>query len=143
VRCLSPFRIGGKPRQEKDAMPRETTQRELDNDNRHLRLRIARLRRRIDGRLHGVQREGRRLASWKTYVRTFPGSALLIALGAGLAVSAGLGRGQLTRMVGLRLFRRGTASLSGQLVAHLQDIWAATDPSPRSEESQEDDREQT
>ena len=77
-------------------MPREDVQNELQATNRRLRLRIGRLRRRIDGRLHSMQREGRRLVSWKTYVRNYPGSTVMAALGAGLALSAGVQRVKLS-----------------------------------------------
>jgi hypothetical protein len=123
-------------------MSRENVNHELQPDNRHLRLRIARLRRRIDGRLHSVERQGRKLTSWKTYARTYPGSALLVALGSGLALSAGLGKGRLTRLLGMRLFRRGAANLSNQFFAQLQRTWNDAVASPCSEESCGGDNEQ-
>ena len=63
---------------------------EFIRQRRVLRLRIARLRRRLDGRVHGLASQGRRLTSWRTYVARFPGYAALAAVGLGLAVSVGL-----------------------------------------------------
>lgn len=64
---------------------------EQERTRRDLRLRIGRLRRRIDGRIHATRRKAQRLASWRTYVKRYPGSAVTAALGVGLALSAGLG----------------------------------------------------
>jgi hypothetical protein len=44
-----------------------STANEDDRAKRELRLRIARGRRRIDGRIRALQRGGRRLISWQTY----------------------------------------------------------------------------
>jgi hypothetical protein len=72
---------------------------------RELRLRIGRLRRRIDGRIRSVGREGRRLASWRAYVRRYPAHAVLAALGLGLTASGGL-KGGWSRLLGAVVFRR-------------------------------------
>ena len=73
---------------------------------RQLRLRIARLRRRIDQRLRAASRNGHKLLNWRTYVRRNPGYAAMAALGAGVTLGAGLGRGRLFRWLGGRLLRR-------------------------------------
>ncbi len=122
-------------------MPREDGQDELQAPNRRLRLRIGRLRRRIDGRLHSLRREGRRLASWKTYARNYPGSAVMAALGAGLALSAGLQRRQLARFVGMRLFRWATSNVGSQFWGELQHVWSDSAPSQCPKESSGDDDE--
>jgi hypothetical protein len=71
-------------------------------EKRELRLKIGRLRRRIDARLRATETEGRKLASWRTYVTRYPGSAVLAAFGLGLSGATlfaskgmlkGLGRG--------------------------------------------------
>ena len=77
---------------------------------RRLRLQIARLRRRIDRRLHAAARNGRKLLNWRTYVRRNPGYAAMAALGAGVTLGAGLGRGRLFRWLGGRLLRRADAA---------------------------------
>ena len=61
-----------------------------ERTTRDLRLRIGRLRRRIDARIRAAENETRRLTSWRTYVKNYPVSAILGALGVGLALSAGL-----------------------------------------------------
>ena len=99
---------------------------------RLLRLRIARLRRRVDGRAHRLRREGRRLASWKTYVRRYPAYFLLIAAGLGLTASAGLGRGRWLRLLALQVVGRAGRSLFGTVAAELSSVWDAAAPRPPS-----------
>jgi hypothetical protein len=83
---------------------------DLQQRRRRLRLRIARLRRRIDRRLHAACRRGRKLLSWRSYVRRYPGYAALAALGAGLTLGAGLKSRRLLDWLGARLLRRGVAA---------------------------------
>lgn len=104
------------------------TDAEFERNKRLLRLRIARLRRRMDGRVHGLQAQGRRLASWKTYVRRYPGYAVLAAAGLGLAFSAGLRRGGWTRMLGLQLVRRASRGVLAGVVAELGGLWSEATP---------------
>jgi hypothetical protein len=54
-------------------------------EKRELRLRIGRMRRRIDARLRAAEAEGKKLASWRTYVSRYPGPAVLAAFGLGLS----------------------------------------------------------
>jgi AcrR family transcriptional regulator len=54
-------------------------------ERRELRLKIGRLRRRIDARIRATQTEGRKLASWQTYVTRYPGMAILAAFGLGVS----------------------------------------------------------
>ena len=95
---------------------------------RLLRARIARLRRRIDGRVHGLDRHRRRLTSWRTYVRRYPSYAVLAALGFGLTLSAGLGRGGWTRLVGLHLVRRMVHRTVDAVMEEIKGIWADSAP---------------
>ena len=54
-------------------------------EKREIRLKIGRMRRRIDARLRAAEAEGRKLASWRTYVTHYPGAAVLAAFGLGLS----------------------------------------------------------
>ena len=94
---------------------------------RDLRLRIARGRRRIDRRIRGLEREGRRLTSWRTYVRQYPAQALVAAAGLGLAASAGLARGW-PRWLGVQLTRRAVDRAIAKAWQELEAIWAESEP---------------
>jgi len=94
---------------------------------RDLRLRIARGRRRIDRRIRGLEREGRRLTSWRTYVRQYPAQALVAAAGLGLAASAGLARGW-PRLLGVQLTRRAVDRAIAKAWQELEAIWAESKP---------------
>ena len=108
---------------------------ERERRKRDLRLRIGRLRRRIDGRVHGTGREARRLVSWRAYVRSYPGYALTAALGLGLAASAGLSAGRLSRWLGLSLLRRAAQGAGGEFWQELRRIWAESAPGSTPAES--------
>ena len=82
---------------------------------RELRLRIGRLRRRIDGRIRSVERSTRRLLSLRTLVERYPGWSMLGALGAGLSVSATLRGGRLLRWLGSQLFRRSADQIAQRI----------------------------
>jgi hypothetical protein len=99
---------------------------EQDRAKRELRLRIGRLRRRIDGRLHASRREASRLTSWRTYVARFPGGALAAAFGVGLALAAGMSGPRLLRLLGLRMVRQGAREVGSRLWAELASTWAAS-----------------
>jgi ElaB/YqjD/DUF883 family membrane-anchored ribosome-binding protein len=101
---------------------------EQERAKRAMRRRIARLRRRIDGRVRSTQREARRLVSWKTYVRSYPGYAVTAALGMGLALSAGLSRRRLSRWLGQRLVRRAIGGATGRFWRELAEVWADSEP---------------
>ena len=101
---------------------------EQQRAKRRLRRRIARLRRRIDHRILATRHQTQRLGSWRTYVTTFPGSALIGAFGLGLALSAGLGGRRLSRRLGWRLLRRTVDRASGQFWRDLAGIWADLAP---------------
>ena len=95
---------------------------------RELRLRIGRLRRRIDGRIRSVEREGLRLVSWQTYVRRYPGYAVLAALGLGLAASAGPSGGGWSQYLGIQLVRRVIHKAVDCVWQEIKDIWAESKP---------------
>ena len=91
---------------------------------RQLRLRIGRMRRRINGRLRATQRETRRLTSWRTYVCGYPGQAALGAFGFGLALSAGLGARHVLRRLGMMLIRRAGKDAWRQFCHELARLWS-------------------
>jgi len=109
-------------------MPLLIVDAKREQAKRDLRRRIARLRRRIDGRVRGVQRQGRRLLSWRTYVRAYPGSAATAAFGLGLALSAGLSARNLLGRMGMRLVRRATDRVGQQCWREIERIWAESAP---------------
>jgi hypothetical protein len=101
---------------------------EQERTRRGLRLRIGRLRRRIDGRIHATRRKTRQLASWRTYAKRYPGSAVTVALGVGLALSAGLSARRLSGWLGMRLIRRVIDRAGQQIWRELERIWADSTP---------------
>jgi hypothetical protein len=90
---------------------------------RELRLRIGRSRRRLNGRLRGAQDRTRQLLSWQTYVVRYPAWGLAAALGAGLAASAGLRSGWVSRWLGLSLVRQALGGFQQHLWAELRRMW--------------------
>ncbi|HLA85681.1 MAG TPA: hypothetical protein VJL29_12890 [Thermoguttaceae bacterium] len=90
---------------------------------RHLRLRMGRLRRRIDARLRAAGDERRRLASWRTYVARYTGSSLAVAFGVGLALAAGLSGPRMMRWMALRSIRQGARGVGHGLVNELLAAW--------------------
>ena len=115
---------------------------EQEQRKRDLARRIERLRRRIDGRIRSTEREARRLVSWRTYVQSYPGCAVMAALGVGLGASAGLSAGRLRRWLGLRLLRCATDKASRELWRELKQIWADSTPQAGAAETTgaDDDR---
>ena len=59
----------------------------------------------------------------KTYVKRFPGNAILGAFGLGLAFSVGLGGRSLLRRFGLKLARQGFSQIRHQIWRELGQIW--------------------
>ncbi len=116
-------------------MPRRIVDVQQQQEIRRLRLRISRLRRRIDGRIRSTGREARRLASWRTYVASYPGSSVLAAFGVGLALSAGLSVRSLSRWFGLRLVRHAAEGARRHFWQELQQIWADSTPKPSATET--------
>lgn len=112
-----------------------TVDPDVERTKRALRLRIGRLRRRLSGRAWAARRHAARLTSWKTYVRRYPGYAVLAALGLGLSASAGLSRGRWARLLGARLVRRVGDRAGTKLWQEVERIWAESAPGPRERES--------
>jgi hypothetical protein len=95
---------------------------------RELRLRIGRSRRRIDRRLRGARDRAGQLLSWRTYVVRYPAWSLAAALGAGLAASAGLKPGRVSRWLGLSLMRHALGGLQRHFRADLRNTWTDSTP---------------
>jgi hypothetical protein len=95
---------------------------------RSLRRRIARRRRQIDHRIHNARRELRRLASWRTHLKRYPGGALAAAFGVGLALSGGLGGRRLSRWIGRRMVRRAVDRAGRQFWREIERSWADAKP---------------
>jgi hypothetical protein len=95
---------------------------------RELRLRIGRLRRKIDSRLRATEDSARRLLSWRTYVVRYPAWSLAAAMGAGLAASAGFKRGRVSRWLGLALVRRAMGGFQQNVWAELRRTWTQSTP---------------
>jgi len=102
----------------------------MERSKRDLRLRIGRLRRQIDRRICRTADEAQRLVAWRTYVRRYPGHALTAALGFGLAASAGLSAGRVSRWLGLRLLRQAAQGIADRFWQDLRQIWADSTPEP-------------
>ena len=103
-------------------MPRPIV--DLQQQRRELRRRIGRLRRRIDGRIRGAAHQARRLGSWRTYVKRYPGHAVAAALGIGLWASAGARAGRISRWLAARLLRKTSRQIVRQFCNELGQIWA-------------------
>lgn len=93
-------------------------------ERRALRAEIARQRRRINQSVVDVQREGRRLVSWRTYAARYPVAALGASFAAGLAISAGLPRSGWLRWVAGAAFKSAFASVPALLAKELADTFA-------------------
>jgi hypothetical protein len=92
-------------------------------EKRNLRLKIGRMRRRIDARLRATETEGRKLASWQTYVTRYPGSAVLAAFGLGLSGATFFASGGLLKGLS-RGILRGSADRAVKLAwRELRRYW--------------------
>lgn len=107
---------------------------------RLLRLRIGRLRRRIDRRVRATADEGRRLTSWRTYIAQYTGSSIAVAFGIGLALAAGLSGPWLLRRVALRSIRQGMRGVGRGLVGELARVWSDADRTDADSSAKEDCR---
>jgi hypothetical protein len=87
---------------------------------RELRVLIGRQRRRIDQRLYAVGREGRRLLSWRTYLKRHPSWGLAV-VAAGLIGAASLRRGRWPRQLDMTLLRRVGRLLLRRLAAVMEE----------------------
>ena len=120
-------------------MSKQIVDAELEQKKRRLRARMGRLRRRIDGRMRSSRTEARRLLSWKTYIRGYPGQAVMVAMGIGLALSAGLSARSLSRWFGLRIARQGLRKASRLFWQELGDIWAESKTASPAEQGGDDE----
>jgi hypothetical protein len=111
-------------------MSSRTTPDDLLRRKRFLHLRIARSRRRIDGRLRSTRDQARQLLCWKTYVVRYPGWALTAALGAGMAASSALSPGRVSRWLGNTLIHNAFGGFQQQLWAELKRVWIDSEKTP-------------
>lgn len=88
-------------------------------EKRELRLKIGRMRRRIDARLRATEAEGRKLASWRTYVARYPGYAVLAAFGLGVGGSAAFAPRSLLKSLGLGMMRGSADRITKLLLQEL------------------------
>lgn len=96
---------------------------------RQLRVRTARLRRRIDRRLAILRHEPARLTSWQTYVRRFPLGALAAALGLGLMASAGRSPRRAPRWLGTTLLSLATSAVRKGVWRDVMKLWESVQAS--------------
>jgi hypothetical protein len=103
---------------------------DIEQRKRELRLRMGRMRRRIDNRLHAVGQQGRRLVSWREYVIRYPSYAMLAAFGVGLAASGGFWRGQVLRRLGSQVFRHSAERAGWHLWQEIHRLWTQSGAKP-------------
>lgn len=116
-------------------MPTPPTTTEQIRIKRLLRMRIGRLRRRVNSRLRGSRREGQRLLSWRTYVTRYPGGALAAAFGVGMATSTGLRGPRLIRAICGLLVRRGGRTMLDGVRGELLRVWNESTPSTSDDDN--------
>lgn len=90
---------------------------------RQLRLRIGRMRRRVDRRLRAADDERRRLTSWRTYVARYPGGAVAVAFGVRLALSLGLSGRRWLRSIALGTMQQGLRGVGRGVADELLRAW--------------------
>jgi hypothetical protein len=103
---------------------------EIEQRKRELHMRIGRMRRRIDNRLHAAGQKGRRLVSWREYVSRYPSYAILAAFGVGMAASGGFWRGRLLRRLGSEAVRHTVERAGQHLWQEVQRIWTESGAKP-------------
>ena len=104
--------------------PMRMVDADLLHRKRELHLRIARSRRRLDGRFRASRDGIGQLLSWRSYVARYPVWAMAAALGAGLAASAGLKPATPSRRLGVSLVRHALGKVQQQLWAELRRVWS-------------------
>jgi hypothetical protein len=92
-------------------------------EKREIRLKIGRTRRRIDARLRATEAEGRKLASWRTYVVRYPGAAVLAAFGAGLSGATLFRPGGLLKKLGFSILRNSADRAASLAFQELERWW--------------------
>lgn len=118
------------------------SQVDISAEKRAIRLRIARTRRRIDRRLRGIEREGRRLVSLWTLLRWPPAQSLLASLGAGLAATGRPRPGRWIRVIARHMARRAKDPALAAVLRQLADYWRHSaskqaEPGPPTSEGDE------
>jgi hypothetical protein len=111
-------------------MSDHVTDDELQRRKRELRLRIARLRRRIDGRIRHAETHTRQLLSWRTYAARYPGWALVAALGVGLTAAASLRSKRTSRRIGSRFVRQAWRQVLHHVWEEWKGVWTESTPDP-------------
>ena len=101
---------------------------QLEAEKRRLRTAIARSRRRIDRRVRNSSKATGRLTSWKTYVKRWPGVALVAGLGLGWILAAGMRPRFLVSLFGARLLRDLSSRTTGLVANELKSFWSDTVP---------------
>jgi len=120
-------------------MSQPTIDAEQVRVKRQLRLKIGRLRRRINGHIRGSQRQGRLLLSWRTYVKRYPAGMLAAAFGVGMATSTGLKGPRLLRSICSLLVRRGTGTVTEGVRNELRRLWEESAPRRNSDRCKNED----
>lgn len=132
------FRLRRSVLAKRPTMNKSPSAAELEQRKRELRMRIARARRRIDERLHAIERDSRRLISWQAYISR-SGLRSIESLAVHLAKAAGSRSVQTSRQVGVRFLRLVFRQARRLAWKGLKLLWAALQamltPSPRSQAS--------
>jgi hypothetical protein len=102
----------------------------IEQHKRELHIRIGRMRRRINNRLHSAEREGRRLMSWREYVIRYPSYAVLTAFGVGLAASGGIWRWATLRRLGSEMLRHTARRAGRRLWGEIEEAWKQSGAKP-------------
>ena len=123
-------------------MSRPIVDLQQQQQRRELRLRIGRLRRRIDGRIRAAGHHAQQLVSWRDCVKRYPGYAVAAAFGIGLAASAGLKLGRIRRWLTARLLQNTVEQIGRQLYNELKQLWTDSTPGtkPAKNTGADDDR---
>jgi hypothetical protein len=74
-------------------------------EKREIRLKIGRMRRRLDVRAQKAITEGRKLVSWRAYVGRHPAAAVATAFGLGLSGATAFSSNALLKKLGAALLR--------------------------------------
>ncbi len=106
------------------------------SDVQAIRARIGRLRRRIDQRIHGVERRVWRATSWRALLRRYPQGAVGAVLGLGLTISAALGKGRWPEQFRLPRLRRAAKRF---LTIAARELGASTTPPDKQPDHATDD----
>lgn len=94
-------------------------------EKQRLQAEIARQRRSIDRDCQRLTAEGRRLASWRTYVARFPAQTLSAMFGVGLMAGAGWRSASWRRRLGRWLLNAGILGARSATWSDLAAVWSA------------------